>query len=1180
MTLHKTIHLAHYFLLALAVVLPLAGQEFRATISGVVTDPDGAAIVGAKVTLQEIHTGTKVQTVTDEAGQYTAPFLQPGDYDISVHMTGFKESIRKAVNVGSGDHPAIDVRLAVGDVTQTVEVTAEAPLLNTENASAGQSITTKEVEDLPLNGRTPMMLAQLAEGVIATGQPSLIHPFDNGGAAGWSIGGSPSQSSELLINGAPNATWDGRLSYSPPQDAVQEVRVKAFDADAAFGHTGGGTINQVMKTGTNSLHGSLYEFTQPSNLTANNYFNNKAGLGNPLTHYNQYGLSAGGPVIVPKVLDGRNRLFWFFAWENLRDSQPATNFATVPTDAEKQGNFSQILTTDGTQLYDPYSAVQNGSTITRTPFPGNQIPQADFNPIAANYLKFYGEPDVAPTRADGYDNFGSNATKKDGFDNELGRLDWNMSTRSRLFFDARHNNLLQSKNDYFGNLSTGQTLLRENWGATLDEVYTFNPTNVLDLRLNYTRMYEANSEPSAGYNPSQVGFPSYIAGVSDHLQLPYVVFSSNSAFQNFSDGSASQIPSQSVQLYGSWVKIKGNHTLKFGADLRQYRLNTISYAYSSGYFSFAGNSWVRASSSASSTTVLGQDMASFLLGLPYSGQLDLNTYGSFYSYYGAGFVQDDWRVKSNLTINVGLRYEHDGPYNEKYGRTVNGFDSTAANPLGTSAIAAYAKNPLTQLPAQDFAVDGGLTFASPNSRAIYQNTSHLASPRVGFAWTPEKLHGKTVVRGAFGMFVSPITLTFLQPGGSFQGSPILDQEGFSQTTSMVVTQNNYLTPATTLSNPFPNGFLRPAGSSAGLATFEGQNISFLNPLMKSPYALRWNFGIQHTLSRDLMVEASYIGNHSVHLPVDATQLNGIPRQYLSTLPVRDSSVGYLSNSVSNPFAGLATTQNGSTVSTAQVLSRYPEFPIGYSSSAWSGSNGVIEQNLDIGSSYFDSLNLRLQKRLSHGLLVTTNYIYSRLIEQTTWLNDTDLEPEKRVSPFDHTHRFVTGVSYALPFGKGRPVNLQSRWSNVVFGGWNLNGIYTWQMGAPISWVNGSSNTPGDYVYFGGPLGLNNRETNTTAFNTALFDTKSGDAFQYHVRTFSTTFPNLRQDGINQWDQSLLKRFDIREKAYFQLRVEAFNLLNHPTFSAPNTTANSSGFGTITSQSNRTRTLQLGGRLVF
>src|SRR5882724_4259921 len=250
----------------------LHAQEFRGTLSGNVSDPTGAQVLGAKVVATETHTGSKIETVSDSTGQYTIPFLLPGDYDIAVSKEGFKAALRKSVHVGSGDHPVIDVHLDLGNTTQTVEVTADASLLNSENASVGQAISTKEVEDLPLNGRTPLVYASLSMGVLATGQPSLIHPFDSGAAAGWSIGGTPSQTNEILIDGSPDATWDGRLAYSPPTDAVQEVRVKAFDSDASFGHTGGGTINQVLRSGTNGLHGSLYEFNQPNTLVANPWF--------------------------------------------------------------------------------------------------------------------------------------------------------------------------------------------------------------------------------------------------------------------------------------------------------------------------------------------------------------------------------------------------------------------------------------------------------------------------------------------------------------------------------------------------------------------------------------------------------------------------------------------------------------------------------------------------------------------------------------------------------------------------------------------------------------------------------------------------------------------------------------------------------------------------------------------
>ena len=284
---------------ALLMCCAIRGQEFRGNLSGFIVDPAGAVIPGAMVAATEVNTGTKVQTASDAAGQYNLPFLAPGDYDIAVQSSGFKEFVRRSVHVGAGDHPVVDIALEVGNATQTIEVTADAPLVNSENASIGQAITTKEVADLPLNGRTPLTLASLSMGVLATGQPSLIHPFDSGGAAGWSIAGTASQTNEIQVNGSPDATWDGRLAYSPPNDAVEEVRVKAFDSDASFGHTGGGTINQVLKSGTNLLHGTAWEFNQPNSLIANNFFNNKASLGNPVTHYNQYGVTAGGPLMIP-----------------------------------------------------------------------------------------------------------------------------------------------------------------------------------------------------------------------------------------------------------------------------------------------------------------------------------------------------------------------------------------------------------------------------------------------------------------------------------------------------------------------------------------------------------------------------------------------------------------------------------------------------------------------------------------------------------------------------------------------------------------------------------------------------------------------------------------------------------------------------------------------------------------
>ena len=1171
-----------------AVPLALFAQEYRGTISGSVTDPTGAVVAGAKVTVTETQTGTRVDTLSDSSGQYTAPFLAPGDYSILVRMEGFKEFVRKGFHLGAGDHLAIDARLQVGDTSQSVEVSSEVPMVNAESTSVGQAVTTREVDEIPLNGRTPMILASLALGVLPTGQPSLIHPFDSAGGNAWNVGGTPAQTSEVMVDGVPDSTWDGRLAYSLPEDAVQEVSVKAFDSDVSFGHTGGGTINQVMKTGTNDLHGSLWEYNQPNTLTANDFFNNAKGTPRPVSHLNQYGVTAGGPIRIPKVIDGKNKLFWFFAFEGMKDGQPNPVFLTIPTPAERTGDLSQILAADKNQLYDPYSAVTSGTTITRSPIPGNLIPASELNPVAQADLKFYPAPSTTGT-ADGQQNFGNAATSNDNFNNEIGRLDYNMTDRNRLAFNVRKTDYSQVKNDYFNNVAEGSILTRVNWGSTLDDVFAVNATNVIDVRLNFTRMAESHDVPSAGFDPASLGLPSYLAANSQYLQMPVITFSTNTGMQALGATGADRIPSQSLQLYGSWVKIVGNHTLKFGTDDRQYRLNTFTAGSSTGQFSFSGNNWVRASSSASSTVVAGQDLASFLMGLPYTASAstyDVNTYGSWYSYYASGFAQDDWKLTRNLTLSVGLRYEYDGPTHETYARTADGFDATTPNPLAAAATAAYAKAPNALLPVSAFNVLGGLTFASPGNTQAFANTSHLASPRASLAWSPGRFHGKTVVRAGFGMFVSPVQLSYVGPDGKYSTSPRtpLGQEGFSQSTPLSATSNNYALPgAVSLSNPYPAGFLQPTGSSLGLLTYAGQTLQFLNPEMKDGYSLRWDFDIQQELGHDVGLEIAYIGNHAVHLPVNVTQLNGVPRQFLSTLPWRDPAVNTaLTATAANPFSGLQTSQNTASATVAQLLAHYPQFPVGDSSGGWSGSGGILEFNDDIGSSYFQSLNVRLQKRTSNGLTVTANFIYSKMIERLSWLNDSDAALERRVSPNDRPLRFVAAAAYALPIGRDRKVNLKSRWANTVFGGWTVTSIFACQTGAPIDWTNGSSTSPGDYLYFGAPLNLDYRQVNGTAFNKTAFDTASADAFEYHIRTFPTTFGNLRADGIDQLDSSVLKRFDLGESGqrYFQLRGEVFNLPNHPVFAAPNTTASNSQFGQITATANRFRTVQVSAKLYF
>src|SRR5581483_530221 len=565
------------FLTTLAcLALPAFGQQFRATISGTVSDPQGSLVPNVRIVAKELATGTESQTVSDNSGKYTIPFLAPGTYQITAEAAGFKRFKRDSFALEASEHPVIDIHLEVGELQQTVTVAGAAPLLETGTGSIGQVLTSQQVDDFPLNGRTPLMLAQLAMGVVGvptgTGTAGGATPWDTAGPTQLSIGGSAHASSELLIDGAPDNSWNLNVAYNPPQDAVREMRVQSFEADAAFGHTGGGTVNHITKSGTNDLHGSAYEFNKVSALAATNFFVNKNGQPKPHSLYNQYGLTAGGPVFVPKIADWRNKVFWFFAWEGVQNPAPQNTTTTVPTTPERNGDFSALLNAGANyRIYDPLTGTLSGTQIAREPFPNNVVPSNRINPIAKEYLKYYPAPNN-PGLKDGLNNFAVSPVGPLGFSNEFGRFDVNVSERHKLFWDMRHTSLdPDSAQDYFGNPATGLRLNRKNWGTTLDDVYTFTPTLVSDIRLNWTRFREAYSVNSSGFNPTSLGFPAYMAANSTYLQMPAILFSGTT--YNPLNTRASIVddnPGDSFQIFGTLVKFWRSQSLKFGTDVREY----------------------------------------------------------------------------------------------------------------------------------------------------------------------------------------------------------------------------------------------------------------------------------------------------------------------------------------------------------------------------------------------------------------------------------------------------------------------------------------------------------------------------------------------------------------------------------------------------------------------------------
>ncbi|MEP7361819.1 MAG: carboxypeptidase regulatory-like domain-containing protein [Acidobacteriota bacterium] len=1126
-------------------------QEFRSTISGRVTDPSGSAVVGAKIVAVEKNTGAKSETTSGPNGGYSLPFLTPGPYTLTAEFSGFKKNVQEGLNVATNQRIAIDIALQLGNQVDSVTVSADVAMLQTATASVGQVIGQNEISVLPMNGRTPLTLAQLAYGVTPSSDPRFTRPFDNSGPSGFSMGGGQAQTNELLLDGSPDMTKNRRVAYNPPVDAVQEIKVEAFQPDAAYGNTGGGTVNVTMKGGTNELHGSLYEFHQNQRLKATPFFTNAARQTKPVTRFNQYGMTIGGPIWLPKIFDGRNKLFFFFGAEGIRQSEPEPTFTTVPTAAQRNGDFSQLLTVGGNyQLYDPSTGATEGSRIRRTPFANNIIPGARLNTVAKNFLQFYPAPNYANSGADGTNNYFNNAVRSDVFSSFMGRIDYNVSDRHKLFLSGRYNDRVENRGNIFQNIATGNDLLRQNWGVTLDDVYTLTPTFFVNTRLNWTRFVEANIRQSDDFDYTTLGFPASLKAKSSKLVLPRLDFNS---ITDIGNSGGDRTPFDSYQIFLAATKLVGQHTLKFGTDLRTQRESSNSYGNSSGSYTLREN-WTRGPLDNAANSPLGQDVAGYLLGLTTGGSFDVNATRTQSAKYVAFFLQDDIRVKSNLSLNVGLRYEKETGNIERWNRAVRGFDPAANLSITAAAKAAYASSPNALLPVSQFNPVGGILYADSSNRSLYGTPNNAISPRFGFSWSPNMFGGKMVIRGGAGLFYNT--------AGTQLG---VQQPGFSQTTQMVPTLNNYLSPSATLTNPFPSGVLDPVGSSLGVNTFLGQAVRYVTPELGRSYAVRWNFNVQRELAKNLLLELGYMGSDSKGLPVDR-ELNFVPEQYLSTSPTRDqATINRLSANVANPFQNLVpgTSLNGSTIGLENLLRAYPQF---------SGNGGVREDAQTLGYSNFHMFQVRLDKRFANGVQFLTNFQWSKFNEATGYVYPSAPTPEYRIAGEDRPFRFVGSGNYELPFGKGKAIgDGAGPLLNRLIGGWQLAGILNLQSGGPVTF--------GNMIYYGGDLNWNARNL-SQAFDTSRFERASALQLDRNVRTFNSGFSAYRADKIYNIDLSVVKSIPIVERVKLQFRAETFNLFNHAIFNGPDMGPTSSNFGRITSQSNLPRTTQLALRLTF
>jgi hypothetical protein len=1187
------------------------------------------------VVATEQSTGVQTKAVTDSSGAYSIPFLKTGTYTITVEAKGFGKFVERGLALSSVDHPTIDIKLNLGSTAQDVVVTADAPLLSTQDADMGQTVPQQLVEDLPLSGRTPMSFAQYTVGVTSTANPVGTRPFDNSAVAAFSVGGLPNKNAEILMDGSPDNASDNAPAYELPMDAVQEVTIKVFESDATYGHSGGAVANQITKSGTNQFHGTLSEFNQNNDLDANGYFAKRQGTKIAVSRQNQFGGAIGGPIILPKIYNGKDRLFFFFAYEGFYDSSANPINTTVPTSAERTGDFSALVAPGNNgylrsdvecgvgpnavysayyntnQLYDPTTgkinaacAKQGYTVYDRQPFANNILTSGTLplSKVALATLKYYPQP-TNPNAYLGYLNYTGFYNSGDRYNNELGRLDFKLSPRQSLYFTARHNQREQYLNQQFGNSNPalGDFLYRLNYGFSLGDIVTINKSTVAEVRLNYTRYSQPTYEAGDGFNPTTVGLPNLATA---HYQFPRFNFN-DYGFQNGTQqslGVTTQTPGtapfDSDDVFIDIIKTRGLHTVKFGGDFRKFQKGNFTFGNSGGAYNF--DNGYTSPFGGDSYQGYQADFSSFMLGLvsnwqpsvlnifppnPQGSQAsavyDYNTHSIGNQSYLGLFIQDDWRIRPNLTLNVGLRMDKDFSPNEREGTANNGFDMTDTNPYNGAVTAAYAASPNSILPVGNFKLLGGLTFNSPTDTKYANFPSIDFSPRVGVSYSPSYLKN-TVLRAGFGIFVIPI----------FPFNNSISQSGFSQAT---LSPTNVFAPPTaggpgTLDNPFPTGLTPVTGSTAGLATAAGGAVSFLDPSIKNGYAERWHLGFQRQFLHSWMVDVFYEGSTGRKLPLNKA-LDYVNPQYETT-----ASAPGLSARVANPFYGLipngGTLNSSSTVALTTLLMTYPEF------------TSVTEQNFPGGSSIFNALDAHVEHRTGYGLSMFANFQWSKTIEAVTYLNPGDAHLERRISQYDHPEHLVIAMSYRLPFGKGRQFGAKApHWIDLPLGGWNISSSYYYQQGAPIALPNIFLNPAG------GSLNYNHRQAtengggyNTCpAFNINYFqDAAANSAIcnvtnQYNtsqnpytpvsnnIRVLHSQQGNFRADAWNDWDASLLKDFNVTEHIFFQLRIDGFNVNNRPVFGTPNLTASSSSFGQITSTANSNngaRFFQVGGRLSF
>jgi carboxypeptidase family protein/TonB-dependent receptor-like protein len=1207
-------------LLAGVLAPGLSAQTTYGSISGEVTDSSGAAIADAQVTLTNLGTLEKRTQATGNDGLYTFVNLFPGRYKIDAEKTGFKRITRPEVEVEVQQVVRIDLPMQVGDVTQSIEVSGETPLLQPETSSLGQVIEQRKANELPLNGRNIFNLIAVSPAAVAQGQaggsPVGPNPF---GWGNYQVGGSFGNESAEYLDGQPlNIGYINLPVVIPTQDSIGEFKVQYNNIGADWGKFAGGVINLSTKSGTNQFHGEAYEYLRNKVLNSKGFFQVKS----PPYVQNQYGFDIGGPVpLIPLIKD---KTFFFTSWEQFR-LRHADNFTTtVPTLAERTpdagGNYSfadlcpegftgGVCNNPAHQLYDPYSNTTGGA---RTAYPGNVIPSTQINPAAVTLLTFLPNPTNTSTTGA---NFSKDASLGGNSNESVTRIDQIINNKQRLFGRFLYWGLTDLPRNPFGTgfCQDRCTELYHTKAGAVDYNYTITSNTILDFNASVSRFVYLRSPLNAGYDLTKLGYPASYNSVPSAARTPPTPCFTEDPLVTCSQGQ-SFINDHNTQfnLSPQMTMIRGRHTIQFGGQLEEGYDNYVQTNIASGAFDFNG-SWT--SSTAGGGAVGGKSFADFVLGLAQNqatvfnhteGAAQVPQLAAGKETYRALFVNDTFHVTNKLTLNLGLRWEFQGSWSERFDRmsywnpkvtnaTVTGCSGTAGSPC----------------PGDVFLVKNGVN----DTRNNLPLSKKQFAPRIGFAYS---LNPKTVIRGGYGVFWIPNYLEFdINPDNDLIGlvtTPFVASTGAGNVPSSTINGSNctVAADAITCATPGPfgtNGILLPPGRNINASAFAAGKANKVNPYtqQKFGYLQQWNIDVQRQLPWGFFADVAYAASKGVHLPNNTSmQVNQIPDSFIAQA-AQQAAAGTtptIIQTVPNPFVGIGP---GTPLSSASV----PTIAKGQFDRPFPEYSGVQLSGYGCCDSNYQSLQVSVTRRFAGAGSLLVAYTNSKLISNTdtltTWLEDSgvgqiqdwnNLKGERSLSSQDVPQRLVISYVLDLPFGKGKM--FLSDTSGVVgklVSGWGIDGVTLFQRGFPLKITWGGANTPLANANFGigtlrpnviagcsegTPGGASSRLGGTFGgpgwINPACFTAPPAWGFGSEPRVD----PTLRAQGVNNFDWAIFKRtqFGPDDKLGIEFRTEFFNLFNHPQFGAPNASFGSSSFGQVTSQANNPRLIQFALKFVF